>query len=160
MYIKAWQCENYRDSFRFTRCNCWFKDGCSLWKWIAFFTLSWKLVVALSKPELRSLFIEATAQTHFLVNGSFYDQIGGVAMGSPLAPVLAIFLWGIMKFSRLWNFILPPICWWHFLFILLGTWCHYIFRLHCNCNCNCNLFTHVSRRNLELVIKCTCVRSN
>ena len=41
------------------------------------------------EPELRSLFTVATAQTHFLFNGSFYDQIDGVAMGSPLAPVLA-----------------------------------------------------------------------
>ena len=42
----------------------------------------------LSEPELRSLFTLATAQTHFLFNGSFYDQINGVAMGPPLAPVL------------------------------------------------------------------------
>ena len=38
----------------------------------------------LSKPDLRSLFTTATAQTHFIFNGSFYDQIDGVAMGSPL----------------------------------------------------------------------------
>jgi len=42
----------------------------------------------LSKPELRSLFTVAKAQTH-LFNGSFYDQIDGIAMGSPLVPVLA-----------------------------------------------------------------------
>jgi len=51
----------------------------------------------LSKSELRSLFTVATAQIHFLFNGSFYDQIDGVAMGSPLAPILANLLWGIMK---------------------------------------------------------------
>ena len=34
----------------------------------------------LSEPELRSLFTIATTQTHFLFNGSFYDQIDGVAM--------------------------------------------------------------------------------
>ena len=43
----------------------------------------------LSNTELKSLFSIATAQTHFLFKGSFYDQIDGVAMGSPLAPVLA-----------------------------------------------------------------------
>ena len=42
----------------------------------------------LSSTELKSLFSTATAQTHFLFKGSFYDQIDGVAMGSPLAPVL------------------------------------------------------------------------
>ena len=27
------------NSFRFTWCDCWFKDGCSLWMWIASFIL-------------------------------------------------------------------------------------------------------------------------
>ena len=42
----------------------------------------------LSEPELRSLFTACsyTAQTHFFFNCSFYDQIDGVAMGSPLSP--------------------------------------------------------------------------
>ena len=43
---KAWKCENIKDSFRFTWCNCWFKDGCSFWIWIASFILSWKPVEA------------------------------------------------------------------------------------------------------------------
>ena len=43
----------------------------------------------LTESELRSLVTVATAQTHFLFNGSFCDQIDGVGMGSPLAPVLA-----------------------------------------------------------------------
>lgn len=51
----------------------------------------------LGEPELRSLLSVATAQSHFLFNGSFYDQIDGVAVESPLAPVLANIWWGIMK---------------------------------------------------------------
>ena len=43
----------------------------------------------LTPPDLKRLFTFATAETHFLFKGSFYDQIDGVAMGSPLAPVLA-----------------------------------------------------------------------
>ena len=54
----------------------------------------------LSKSELRSLLTIATAQTHFLFNGSFYDQIDGVAMGSPLAPVLANLFMG--HHEKLW----------------------------------------------------------
>ena len=38
---------------------------------------------------IKKLFFIATSQTHFLFDGSFYDQIDSVAMGSPLAPVLA-----------------------------------------------------------------------
>ena len=43
----------------------------------------------LTPSDLKRLFSFATAETHFLFKGSFYDQIDGVAMGSPLAPVLA-----------------------------------------------------------------------
>ena len=31
----------------------------------------------------------ATCETHFSFNGKFYDQVDGVAMESPLGPVLA-----------------------------------------------------------------------
>ena len=43
----------------------------------------------ISEKDLTSLFNLATCETHFLFKGKFYDQINGVAMGSPLAPVLA-----------------------------------------------------------------------
>ena len=35
------------------------------------------------------LFVFATSQTYFLFNNEVYDQTDGVAMGSPLGPVLA-----------------------------------------------------------------------
>ena len=40
----------------------------------------------ISKKEL---FRFATSQTHFLFNNKFYNQIDAVALGFPLAPVLA-----------------------------------------------------------------------
>ena len=45
--------------------------------------------LSITKKELRKLFLFATSQTHFTFNSKFYNQIDGVAMGSPLAPVLA-----------------------------------------------------------------------
>ena len=42
-----------------------------------------------TKRELKQLFNFATSVSHFIFNGSFYDQIDGVLMGSPLGPVLA-----------------------------------------------------------------------
>ena len=42
-----------------------------------------------SNAELVKTFSIATSQTHFLFNGKVFDQIDGVAMSSPLAPVLA-----------------------------------------------------------------------
>ena len=43
----------------------------------------------ISKNELKELFLMATAKNHFQFNGKMYDQIDGVAMGSPLTPALA-----------------------------------------------------------------------
>ena len=54
----------------------------------------------LSKAELTQFFTIATAQTHFLLNGKVYDQIDGVAMGSPIAPVLANLFLG--HYENLW----------------------------------------------------------
>ena len=43
----------------------------------------------ITKEELKKLLLFATSQTYFLFNGKFDNQIDGVAMVSPLAPVLA-----------------------------------------------------------------------
>ena len=45
--------------------------------------------IKVSRKDLVQLFLFATAETHFLFDGAMYDQIDGVAMGSPLGPVLA-----------------------------------------------------------------------
>ena len=43
----------------------------------------------------------ATSGTHFLFDGIFYDQIDGVAMGSPLGPVLANLFMGYQEANPL-----------------------------------------------------------
>ena len=43
----------------------------------------------INEHDLRLLFKYATAESHFRFDGHFYDQIDGIAMGSPLAPLLA-----------------------------------------------------------------------
>ena len=58
----------------------------------------------LSTQDLTKLFSFATAQTHFLFNGNTYDQIDGVSMGSPLAPVLANLFMGHHEKIWLENF--------------------------------------------------------
>ena len=42
-----------------------------------------------TRKELKKNFLFATSTTHFMFNSKFYNQIDGVTMGSPLAPVLA-----------------------------------------------------------------------
>ena len=39
--------------------------------------------------ELTKLFRFVTSQTNFYFDGKIFDQVDGVAMGSPLAPALA-----------------------------------------------------------------------
>ena len=45
--------------------------------------------VKLGREQLAKLFFFVIAQTHFSFLGEFYDQIEGLAMGSPLASALA-----------------------------------------------------------------------
>ena len=58
----------------------------------------------ISRKELSQLFRFATAETHFLFEGKIYDQIDGVAMGSPLAPVLANLFMGYHENNWLNNY--------------------------------------------------------
>ena len=45
--------------------------------------------LTITKKELKNLFLFATSKTHFVFNSRFYNQVDGLAIGSPLAPVLA-----------------------------------------------------------------------
>ena len=45
--------------------------------------------VKFTRKELEKLFKIATSETHLIFNNEIYDQIDGVSMGSPLAPILA-----------------------------------------------------------------------
>ena len=56
------------------------------------------------KRELKQLVNFATSGTHFIFNGSFYDQIDGVSMRSPLSPVFANLLMGYHKKKWLQEF--------------------------------------------------------
>ena len=51
----------------------------------------------ITKKELKKLFLFAISQTNFIFKGKFYNQIDGVAMGSPLAPVLANIFMGFYE---------------------------------------------------------------
>ena len=56
----------------------------------------------LPRPVLRNLLEFATKKSHFLFDGQYYDQIDGVAMGSPSGPVLANIF--VCHFEEKWVF--------------------------------------------------------
>ena len=51
--------------------------------------------------ELRELFVFCTSKNNFIFNGVIYDQIDGIAMGSPLAPTLANLFMGVNELKWL-----------------------------------------------------------
>lgn len=57
-----------------------------------------------TNSELKQLFLLATSRTHFLFKGHFYDQVDDIAMGSPLAPLLANLFIGHHEKSWISNF--------------------------------------------------------
>ena len=54
-----------------------------------------------TRKKHKKLFLFATSQTHFIFHSKSYNQIYGVAVGSPLAPVLANIFMGFHKFKLL-----------------------------------------------------------
>ena len=65
--------------------------------------------IKVSRSELKSLFVYATSKSHFLFDGQYYDQIDGVAMGSPLGPVLANLFMAYHEKSWIENYSSTPI---------------------------------------------------
>ena len=53
--------------------------------------------LSITRKELKNLFLFATSQNRFVFNKTFYNQIDGVAMCSPLAPALANIFMGFHK---------------------------------------------------------------
>ena len=58
----------------------------------------------INRTDLKMLFSFATTQSHFLFNDFIYDQMDGVTMGSPLAPILANLFMGHHEKSWLENY--------------------------------------------------------
>ena len=58
-----------------------------MWDLAADFIMKGNPDIKLGRENPTKLFFLDTAQTHLFFLGNFYDQIDGVAIGSPLAPV-------------------------------------------------------------------------
>ena len=53
--------------------------------------------LSITQKELKKRFLFPTSQTHFIFNSQFYNQIDGIAMSSPLVPVLANIFMGFYE---------------------------------------------------------------
>ena len=53
--------------------------------------------VKFTRKKLEKLLKIETSETHFIFNNEIYDQIDGVSVGSPLAPILANFFMGYLE---------------------------------------------------------------
>ena len=81
-------------------------DTCSLFTSISLnrtIDLAVKLIfdnnptIKITKKDLKKHFEFATSKTHILFDGNYYDQIDGIAMGSPLGLVLAKSFYGFLR---------------------------------------------------------------
>jgi hypothetical protein len=65
------------------------------------------------RKDLRALLREATAETHFLFDNKMYVQHNGVAMGAPLAPVVADIFMAHLETSLMDQLMETGVCEWH-----------------------------------------------
>jgi len=60
-----------------------------------------KLFHGLRRDELKRFLVVCTKESHFQFDGKFYDQVDGVAMGSPLGPLFAnVFMCNFVRKHR------------------------------------------------------------
>nr|CAH8860093.1 unnamed protein product [Trichobilharzia regenti] len=53
--------------------------------------------VGIPSEKVKELLLKCIMNVQFMFNNGFYRQVNGVAMGSPLGPMLAIFSWQSLK---------------------------------------------------------------
>ena len=73
-------------------------------------------VLALFKHDLTS--------TYFCFDGKFYEQTGGVAMGSPLSPVIASFFMEDFEKRAIEQEPHKPVCWFRYVDDTFVIWPH------------------------------------
>jgi hypothetical protein len=72
------------------------------------------------EEDILTLFCHILTSSYFSYTGQFYEQIDGVAMGSPLSPVIANFYMEDFEEMALDQAPHKPLCW----FCYMDDFCH------------------------------------
>jgi hypothetical protein len=65
--------------------------------------------------DILALFKLVLTSTYFCVNGQYFEQTDGVAMGSPLSPVIAYFIMEDFEERALNQATFKPTCWYRYV---------------------------------------------
>jgi hypothetical protein len=76
------------------------------------------------EEDVLGLFCHVLTTTYFTFNGQFHGQTAGMAMGSPLSPVIANFYMEDYEKAALESAPLKPRCWFHYVGDIFVIWQH------------------------------------
>ena len=74
--------------------------------------------------DVLALFKFVLTSTYFCFNGQYFEQTDGVAMGSPLSPVIANFFMEDFEEKALNQATLKPTCWYRYVDDTFVIWPH------------------------------------
>ncbi|GJQ78415.1 hypothetical protein Trydic_g22237 [Trypoxylus dichotomus] len=74
--------------------------------------------------EITKLFEHVLTTTYFQWNNDYYEQLDGVALGSPLTPVIANFYMEFLESRALDTAAQKPLCWYRYVDDTFVVWLH------------------------------------
>ncbi|XP_030762746.1 uncharacterized protein LOC115887456 [Sitophilus oryzae] len=75
-------------------------------------------------PDIAELFRVCLTGSYFLWNGNYYEQTEGVAMGSPISPIIANFFMERFEEKALESSVLKPAVWFRYVDDTFVVWKH------------------------------------